>query len=105
MPEGELPISGVYAARGAIYWRVNDAGVNGVRRLRLQHGARTESLHLPSAANVADVVADAESDATVLSTMPPPAYLAVDAKTGPLPIPNCDRPDAPTTRTTSFTKK
>ena len=83
VPEGELPISGVYAGRGAIYWRVNDAGVNGVRRLRLQHGARTESLHLPYAANnVADVVADAESDATVLSTMPPPAYFAVDAKTG-----------------------
>ncbi|MFI5229076.1 MAG: prolyl oligopeptidase family serine peptidase [Gemmatimonadales bacterium] len=85
VPEGALPISAVYAARGAIYWRVSDAGINGVRRLRLQHGARIESLHLPYAANVADVSADAASDATVLaavSSLRPPAYLGVDAKTG-----------------------
>ena len=85
VPEGELPISEVYAARDAIYWRVSDAGINSVRRLRLQRGARPESLRLPYAANVSDISTDAESDATVLSatsSVRPPAYLAVDAKTG-----------------------
>src|SRR6185437_11374637 len=53
--QGELPISGVYAARGAIYWRVSDASINGVRRLRLRPGARAESLHLPYVANVVGV--------------------------------------------------
>lgn len=83
--QGDLPISGVYAARGAIYWWVSDAGINGVRRLRLRPGARAESLHLPYVANVVGVSADAESDATVLSatsSLRPPAYLGVDAKTG-----------------------
>ena len=102
VPEGELPISGAYVARGAIYWRVSDAGVNGVRRLRLQHGARIESLHLPYAANVTDVSTDAESDAAVLSatsSLRSPAYLGVDAKTGAItdtelqPTGGADHPD------------
>jgi prolyl oligopeptidase len=85
VPEGELPISAVYAGRNAVYWRVSDAGINGVHRLRLRPGARAESLHLPYAANVVDVSADAESDATALSatsSLRPPAYLGVDAKSG-----------------------
>jgi prolyl oligopeptidase len=102
VPEGELPISEVYATRDAIYWRVSDAGVNGVRRLRLQHGARIESLHLPYVANVADVSTDEESGATVLwatSSLRSPAYLGVDAKTGTItdtglqPAGGADHPD------------
>jgi prolyl oligopeptidase len=102
VPQGELPISEVYATRDAIYWRASDAGVNGVRRLRLQHGARIESLHLPYAANVVDVSTDAESSATVLSatsSLRSPAYLGVDAKTGAIidtelqPAARDDHPD------------
>ena len=83
--EGELPISAVYAGREAIYWRVSDAGVNGVRRLYLRQGARPESLSLPYAANVVDVATDGEGDATVLSVtswLHSSAYLGVDATTG-----------------------
>jgi prolyl oligopeptidase len=102
VPQGELPISEVYATRDAIYWRVSDAGVNGVRRLRLRHGAHIESLHLPYAANVTGVSTDAESGATVLSassSLRSPAYLGVDAKTGAItdtalqPAGRADHPD------------
>lgn len=85
VPQGDLPISEVYPARDAIYWRVNDAGVNGVSRLRFARGAKPEALRLPYAADVVDVATDRETDATALlavSWLRSNAYLGVDAKTG-----------------------
>jgi prolyl oligopeptidase len=100
--QGELPISDVYAGRDAIYWRVSDAGVNSIHRLRLTRGAEPEPLHLPYAANIAGVVTDRESGATAVyasSWLRSSAYLGVDAKTGAVadtdlqPAGPCDRPD------------
>lgn len=85
VPQGELPISEVYACRNAIYSRVSDAGVNSVSRLRFAFGAKSEVLRLPYAADVVDVATDGESDATALlavSWLRSNAYLGVDAKTG-----------------------
>jgi prolyl oligopeptidase len=85
VPQGELPISEVYAARDAIYWRVSDAGVNSVSRLRFARGAKPEALRLPYAADVVDVATDRETDATALlalSWLHSNAYLGVAAKTG-----------------------
>jgi prolyl oligopeptidase len=87
VPEGNLPISSVYAGRGAIYWRVNDAGVNSIHRLRLTKDARPETLALPYAGDVAAVDADNASDAVSLlvnSYLRSPAYLDLDAQTGKL---------------------
>ncbi|HEX5409409.1 MAG TPA: prolyl oligopeptidase family serine peptidase [Gemmatimonadaceae bacterium] len=84
VPQGELPFSAVYAARDAIYWRVSDAGVNSVRRLRVARGAQPETLRLPYAANIVGVSTDASSDAVVLSAaswLRAPAYLSADART------------------------
>lgn len=83
--QGDLPISAVYAGRDAIYWRVNDAGTNSIRRLRLAAGAMAETLTLPYAATIDDVRTDAASDEVALlanSYLHSTAYLRVDAKTG-----------------------
>lgn len=100
--QGELPISAVYAGRGAIYWRVNDAGANSIQRLRLIAGAKPEALTLPYPGDVADVSADGASDAATVflsSYLRSPAYMDVDAQTGKLtddglqPAGPYDKPD------------
>jgi prolyl oligopeptidase len=100
--QGALPISAVYAGRDAIYWRVSDAGVNGIHRLRLAKGARPEALQLPYAASIEDVSADSGGDSVVLiatSWLRPPALLGVDPKnetvadTGLQPTGPYDHPD------------
>ncbi len=83
--QGDLPISAVYAGRDAIYWRVNDAGVNSTYRLRLAAGAKAELLRLPYAGNIDLVTTDSASGAAVLSAtswLRSPDYLSVDPKTG-----------------------
>jgi prolyl oligopeptidase len=85
VPQGHLPLSAVYAGRDAIYWRVNDAGVNSVHRLRLVHGAQPEALALPYAGDVADVISDDTGDGAVLlvnSYLRSPAYLGIDPRSG-----------------------
>jgi len=85
--QGELPISAVYASRDAIWWRVNDAGVNSIRRLLLAKGAKPEALKLPYAGDVADVSTDAAgSDVALLtnSYLRSSTYLGIDPKTGAL---------------------
>ena len=84
VPQGDLPISTVYAGRDAIYWRVSDAGVNSIHRLRFARGAQPETLHLPYAANVVRVFPDPLTDAAVIlvsSWLRAPAYLSVNART------------------------
>jgi prolyl oligopeptidase len=102
VPQGKLPISDVSAGRDAIYWRVSDAGVNSIHRLRVSRGARPEALHLPYAASIAGVVTDRESGATAVyasSWLRSSAYLVVDPKTGAVadtdlqPAGPYDRPD------------
>ncbi len=81
--QGALPISAVYAGRDAIYWRVNDAGINGVQRLGYAAGAKPQAMQLPYAANIDSIVTDAGSDAVVLhaaSWLRTDAYLGVDPK-------------------------
>jgi prolyl oligopeptidase len=83
--EGELPISAVYAAQDALYWRESDAGINRVQRLRYTNGAGPEMLRLPYAADIARVITDAAGDAVILSAwswIRSPAYLGLDARTG-----------------------
>ena len=85
VPEGDLPISAVYAGGDAIYWRVNNAGINSVHRLRLDGHAPAEVVRLPYAANIVGVTTDGESSAAVLSAsswLRSSTYLSVDAKTG-----------------------
>ena len=85
--QGDLPISAVYAGHDAIYWRVNDVGVNSIHRLRMAPGAKPETLHLPYAADIADVRLDAASGevaVSALSWLRLPAWLGVDATTGAL---------------------
>jgi prolyl oligopeptidase len=85
--QGELPISAVYAGRDAIFWRVNDAGVNSIHRLGLLKGAKPETLTLPYAGDAADVSTDNASDGVALlvnSYLRSPAYLDLDAQTGKL---------------------
>jgi prolyl oligopeptidase len=87
VPQGDLPISAVYAGRGAIYWLVNDGGVNSIHRLRLTKDAKPETLALHYAGDVADVDTDNASDAVSLlvnSYLRSPAYLDLDAQTGKL---------------------
>jgi prolyl oligopeptidase len=85
VPQGDLPISAVYAGRDAIYWRLNDAGVNSINRLRLAKGARPETLPLPYAGNIAEVSADGGGNGVVLlaeSWLRSPAYLGIDPRSG-----------------------
>jgi len=85
--QGDLPISAVYAGRDAIYWRVNDAGVNSIHRLLLTKDARPEELKLPYAGDVADVSTDATgSDVALLtfSYLVSPSYLGIDPQTAAL---------------------
>ncbi|MDQ2929808.1 MAG: prolyl oligopeptidase family serine peptidase [Gemmatimonadota bacterium] len=100
--QGDLPISAVYAGRDAIYWRVSDAGVNSIRRLRFTPGSKPETLSLPYAANISDVHSDPLSSATVIqawSWLRSPTYLSVEAMTGATAISDLqpagpyDRPD------------
>lgn len=102
VPQGDLPISAVYAGRDAIFWRVSDAGVNSVQRLGFAPGAQPETLHLPYAADVSDVAADLHGDAAMIhasSWLRSAAYLSVDAKTGATTLTDLqpagpyDRPD------------
>jgi prolyl oligopeptidase len=89
VPQGDLPIAGVYAGRGAIYWRVNDAGVSSIHRLRLVRGAQPETLRLPYAADIVNVYADPMSDAAVLSAtswLRSPGYLSVAPATGAVAV-------------------
>ncbi len=89
--QGDLPISAVYAGRGAIYWRVSVAGVNSIHRLAFAAGPKPESLRLPYAADVANVSTDALSEATVLlatSWLRSPAFLAVDPHAGTAAVTN-----------------
>ncbi|MEO6967329.1 MAG: prolyl oligopeptidase family serine peptidase [Rhodanobacteraceae bacterium] len=79
--QGALPISAVYAGRDAIYWRVNDAGINGVQRLGYAAGAKPQAVQLPYASNIDSIVTDAGSSAVVLhaaSWLRTDAYLGVD---------------------------
>ncbi|MGA8086606.1 MAG: prolyl oligopeptidase family serine peptidase [Terracidiphilus sp.] len=83
--QGDLPISEVYAGRDAIYWRVSDAGVNSVSRLRFARGAKPETLRLPYPADIVNIATDGEGDATALlalSWLRSNAYLGVDVRTG-----------------------
>ncbi len=85
VPPGELPISEVYAGRDALYWRVNDAGVGAIHRLRFARAASPVPLRLPYPATIGGLATDAASDAAVLaasSWLRSPAYLGVDARTG-----------------------
>ncbi|HZT04746.1 MAG TPA: prolyl oligopeptidase family serine peptidase [Steroidobacteraceae bacterium] len=85
VPQGHLPISAVYASRGALYWRVNDAGANDIHRLALVHGAQPQALMLPYAGDVADVISDDMGGGAVLlvnSYLRSPAYLGVDPHSG-----------------------
>ena len=85
--QGDLPISAVYGGRDAIYWRVNDAGVNSIHRRLLAKGAKPEALRMPYASDVADVSTDATgSDVALLvfSYLRSPTYLGIDPKTGAL---------------------
>ena len=85
--QGDLPISAVYASRGAIYWRVNDASAHSIYRLLLKSGARREELKLPYAGDVADVSTDAAGDGVALlvySWLRSSAYLGIDPATGAL---------------------
>lgn len=85
--QGDLPISAVYGGRDAIYWRVNDAGVNSIHRLLLAKGAKPEVLKLPYAGDVADVSTNATgSDVALLtfSYLRSPTYLGIDPQTGAL---------------------
>jgi prolyl oligopeptidase len=85
VPQGDQPISAVYASRDAIYWRVSDAGVNSIHRLTFARGATPESLSLPYAANIEELAADATGGGALLfatSWLRSGAILAVDAKTG-----------------------
>ena len=87
VPQGDLPISAVYAGGDAIYWRVNDAGVNSIHRLLLAKGAKPQQLKLPYAGDVTDVSTDAAgSDVALLtnSYLRSPAYLGIDPKTSAL---------------------
>ena len=102
VPQGDLPISAVYAGRDAIFWRVSDAGVNSVHRLYFSLGTQPETLQLPYAADVSDVAADLQGDAAMIyasSWLRSAAYLSVDAKTGATtltelqPAGPYDRPD------------
>ena len=81
--QGRLPISKVYAGRDAIYWRVSDAGVNSIHRLRFVRGARPETLHLPYSASILAVFPDPLSDAAVIlasSWLRASAYLSINAR-------------------------
>ena len=102
VPQGELPISEVYAGRDAIFWRVDDAGANSFHRLRLVANARPEELALPYAGDVADVSTDGGGDAAAVflsSYLRSPAYLDTDANAGALhddglqPAGPYDKPD------------
>ena len=102
VPQGELPISAVYAGHDAIFWRVDDAGANSIHRLRLIAGAKPETLGLPYPGDVADVSTDGGSDAATVflsSYLRSPAYLDIDARTGKLvdaglqPAGPFDKPD------------
>ncbi len=87
VPQGDLPISAVYAGRDAIYWRVNDAGANSIHRLLLGKNATPEGLQLPYAGDVADVSTDATgSDVALLtfSYLSSPTYLGIDPQTAVL---------------------
>ncbi|MFI5229075.1 MAG: prolyl oligopeptidase family serine peptidase [Gemmatimonadales bacterium] len=83
--QGDRPISVVTASRDAIYWRVSDAGIYAVERLRLAKHATPEVVTLPYAANIAAVATDGTSSAAVVSAtswLRSPAYLSVGARTG-----------------------
>jgi len=83
--QGDLPIDAVYAGRGAIYWRVSDAGANSVYRRRLVKGSKPEKLSLPYAGDVADVSTDATGDVVALqvnSYLRSPTYMGIDARSG-----------------------
>lgn len=83
--EGALPITEVYSARDALYWRVSDAGINEVRRLGYTKDAKQETLRLPYPANIAGVIADDASDVVALhalSWIRSPTYLSRNAGTG-----------------------
>lgn len=87
VPQGDLPISAVYAGGDAIYWRVNDAGADSIHRLLLAKGAKPQQLKLPYAGDVTDVSTDAAgSDVALLtnSYLRSPAYLGIDPKTAAL---------------------
>lgn len=101
-PQGELPISAVYAGRNAIFWRIDDAGANSIHRLRLIAGAKPETPALPYPGDVADVSTDGGSGAATVflsSYLRSPAYLDIDARTGALqddglqPAGPYDKPD------------
>src|SRR5581483_3044786 len=85
IPQGELPISAVYAGRDVIFWRVDDAGANSIYRLRMIAGAKPEALALPYPGDVADVSTDGLGDDVALlinSYLRSPNYLDVDPRSG-----------------------
>src|SRR5581483_5829484 len=85
IPQGELPISAVYAGRDVIWWRVSDAGANSIHRLRLIAGAKPEALALPYPGDVADVSTDGLGDDVALLInryLRSPNYLDVDPRSG-----------------------
>ncbi|HET7299322.1 MAG TPA: prolyl oligopeptidase family serine peptidase [Oleiagrimonas sp.] len=80
-----LPINGIVAATHALYWRLNNAGINSLWRKGYATDATARRLALPFAGDVANVVADGDSDMVLLreySWTRIPTWLAVDAKTG-----------------------
>lgn len=99
--QGDLPISQVFAARDALYWRVSDAGINSVHRLSYTQGAKPETLRLPYPANIIAVIVDSASDAVVLRSLSwirSPAYLSRDAATAAI-VDNGLQPVGPYDRT------
>jgi prolyl oligopeptidase len=85
VPEGERPLSSLHVGRDALYWRVSDAGVNAVYRLRYDADAKPEAVRLPYPAHVIGVSLDpAGSDVVigVSSWIRSPAYLSFDAQSG-----------------------
>jgi len=65
---GELPISEMYAAGDALYWRVSDAGMNTLYRRAYSADAKTQALPSPYPANIASVAADSLGPGVIVRT-------------------------------------
>ncbi len=89
VPQGDLPISAVYSGRDAIYWRVSDAGINGIHRLSFAANAKPEPLRLPYPADIAEVDTDPLSGAAMMLAMSwlrSPAYLGASPRSSDVAV-------------------
>lgn len=68
VPAGALPLSELYAANDALYWRVSDAGNNTLYRRAYDSGAVTQTMQSPYAANIASLAADSLGPGVIVQT-------------------------------------